>query len=247
MNAFFAHFAEALDGGEADPALAAQPGFAVYRNTVLSGSIDALEANYPTVAQLVGRDWFRAAAARYAHMAPPRDARLMAYGQGFADFLDGFAPAAGLPYLAGSARLDRAWTEAHLAADAAALDARTLAALAPEALARAVAAPHPAARWHWFDAMPVYTLWQAHRDHGAPPRPDALVWRSEGALLTRPGDTVRWCPLGAAGCRFLDRCAAGATLADAAAQAQDAEHDIDIAALLALLLRQGALIEGDAS
>ena len=28
--------------------------FAVYRNTVLKGCIDALQANYPTVGQLVG-------------------------------------------------------------------------------------------------------------------------------------------------------------------------------------------------
>ncbi|RYF70615.1 MAG: hypothetical protein EOO29_31515, partial [Comamonadaceae bacterium] len=30
-------------------ALVAQPGFAVYRNTVLSACIDTLQANYPTV------------------------------------------------------------------------------------------------------------------------------------------------------------------------------------------------------
>jgi hypothetical protein len=39
-------------------ALAAQPGFAVYRNTVLRGCIDALAANHPTVLALVGADWF---------------------------------------------------------------------------------------------------------------------------------------------------------------------------------------------
>ena len=34
--------------------LVAQPGFAVYRNTVMKGCIDALQANYPAVARLVG-------------------------------------------------------------------------------------------------------------------------------------------------------------------------------------------------
>ena len=43
-------------------ALLAQPGFAVYRNTVLKGCIDALQASYPTVCALVGEEWFRAAA-----------------------------------------------------------------------------------------------------------------------------------------------------------------------------------------
>ena len=54
-------------------ALESQPGFAVYRNTVLKGCIDALQASYPTVCQLVGTDWFRAAAAVYARAQPPRD------------------------------------------------------------------------------------------------------------------------------------------------------------------------------
>ena len=61
-------FAEALFAPQdiADPVmrqLAAQPAFAVYRNTVMKGCIDALEANFPVVARLVGSEWFRAAAA----------------------------------------------------------------------------------------------------------------------------------------------------------------------------------------
>ena len=36
--------------------LAAQPAFAVYRNTVMKGCVDALEANFPTVARLVGEE-----------------------------------------------------------------------------------------------------------------------------------------------------------------------------------------------
>ena len=35
-------------------ALARQPGFAVYRNTVMKGCIDALQANYPAVARIAG-------------------------------------------------------------------------------------------------------------------------------------------------------------------------------------------------
>ncbi|MGJ4749098.1 DNA-binding domain-containing protein, partial [Leptospira sp. SA-E8] len=46
--------------------LSEQAGFAVYRNTVLKGCVDALEANFPTVTRLVGQDWLRAAALGYA-------------------------------------------------------------------------------------------------------------------------------------------------------------------------------------
>ena len=88
-------------------ALLAQPGLAVYRNTVTKGCIDALQANYPAVHALVGTDWLSAAAHAFVHQHPPSDGRLMAYGAGFAEFLDHFAPAADLPYLGAVARLDR--------------------------------------------------------------------------------------------------------------------------------------------
>ena len=88
-------------------ALLAQPGFAVYRNTVVKGCIDALQANYPAVHALVGSDWLRATAHAFVHEHPPTDGRLMGYGAGFAEFLEGFGPAANLPYLGAVARLDR--------------------------------------------------------------------------------------------------------------------------------------------
>jgi len=70
-------------------ALARQPGFAVYRNTVMKGCIDALQANYPSVARLVGEEWFRAAATMFARERLPAQATLMYYGDAFAEFLAG--------------------------------------------------------------------------------------------------------------------------------------------------------------
>jgi hypothetical protein len=130
---------------------ARQPGFAVYRNTMMKGCIDALQANYPAVARLVGEDWFRAAAAEYVRAHLPRRPMLMDYGEDFPAFLAASPPAADLPYLPGVTRLDRFWTEAHLARDEAPLAASDLARLPPEHLARAVLRPHAAARWAWFD------------------------------------------------------------------------------------------------
>lgn len=52
------HSARSPSEVQALPALQAQPGFAVYRNTVLKACIDALQANYPTVNQLVGDHGF---------------------------------------------------------------------------------------------------------------------------------------------------------------------------------------------
>lgn len=219
--------------------LTTQPGFAVYRNTVMKGCVDALEANFPTVVRLVGRDWFRAAAAIHATAEPPRDARLLFYGEGFAAFLETFEPARELPYLPGVARLDRAWIEAHAAPDAL-IDLAWFAGLAPAALAAASIAPHPAARWHWFADQPVFTIWQRNRigseDAGA------IAWRGEGALLTRPDGGVTWREASQAECAFLDACAGGAALAQAAAAALRVQPGADLAQLLAGLLRAGALV-----
>ena len=237
-------FAHALLAPDAAPAvevaaLAAQPAFAVYRNTVMKGCIDALQANYPAVARLVGDEWFRAAAAVYVREALPVDPTLLHYGAGFADFLARFEPAAELPYLPGVARLDRFWTEAHAAATHDALDPAAIAGMAPEALAATVLHPHPAARWAWFADAPIYTIWSRNRADGTP-EPD-FDWRPEGALLARPRDAVEWFALDAAGCAFLDVCAAGGTVGEAAQAALHVQGDYDLARLMSTLLETGAL------
>jgi hypothetical protein len=219
-------------------ALASQPAFAVYRNTVVKGCVDALQANYPVVARLVGEEWFRAAAAIYVHEALPADPTLLRYGSSFADFLAHFEPAADFPYLPGVARLDRLWTEAHAAADDETLDPAAVARFAPEELAGAILHPHAAARWAWFEEAPIYTIWMRNRADGVPD--GDIDWRPEGALLVRPRDTVGWIALDAASCAFLDACAAGSTLAGAAQEALQAKDDADISRLMATLLGVGA-------
>ena len=257
QSAFAAALFSRDDGQAAAPgplaALQAQPAFAVYRNTVMKGCIDALEANFPAVTRLVGSEWFRAAAALYVVAEVPRDARLQLYGDRFASFLDRFEPARYLrylPYLADVARLDRCWTEAHTAADAPAVDGAWLAQLAPAALGNLRMTPHSATRWHWFAEQPIRSIWQRNRA----PQTDAtdtaqtdetagnpLVWQGEGALLTRPADTVVWCEAGPADCAFLDACARGDPLAHAAQAALHCQPDADLASLLARLLQAGAL------
>lgn len=223
----------------------AQPAFAVYRNTVMKGCIDALEANYPSVLRLVGRDWFRSASALYVESQPPSDGALLDYGQAFADFLQRFEPAAELTYLPDVARLDRYWTEAHVAADSASLDAAQLARQSPQELAACRLAPHPAARWAWFDTQPIYSIWQRNRrpveEQPHAERADELAWHGEGALLTRPGHQVLWEPADRAACSFLDACARGSGLAEATEHALHADPACDLMAMLSRLLQAGAL------
>lgn len=246
MARFQAAFSDVLlRTGDPDPGLrelAAQPAFAVYRNTVMSGCVDALEANFPSVVRLVGEPWFRAVARDYATWQPPDHVSLLNYGRTFPDFLELNPAVRELPYLPGVARLDRLWIESHGAADAH-CDSSFLATLAPQALGATPVAPHPAARWRWFAGQPIFTIWSRNRtDEAITGTPD-LQWQGEGALLTRPGDAVQWRLASRSECAFLDACKAPcATLAGAAAATLACQVDTDLAWLLAGLLAAGALV-----
>ena len=147
----------------------AQPGFAVYRNTVLKGCIDALQANYPTVARLVGDEWFRAAAGRYvrAHAAV-RDRACRRTGEGLPTSSSDFEPAASCPTSRDVARrrprLDRGPCRRRRdRADS----GRARRVVARTAWLDATLLPHPATRWAWCDELPIYTFWSRHREHVA--------------------------------------------------------------------------------
>ncbi len=243
LGQFQQAFAQALFAHPADVSpemqlLATQPAFAVYRNTVMKACIDALEANFPAVARLVGIEWFRAAAVLYVAAEAPKDARLLYYGDDFSDFLRDFEPAAELVYLPGVAQLDTFWREVHTASDAPAVDAAWVAGHTPEQMAAMVLKPHPAARWAWFDEQPVYSIWERNRRDNEVN--EDLTWRGEGALLTRPRDAVLWHEITKAGCVLLDACADGRTLADATVCALATEPKADLATTFAGLLRAGA-------
>lgn len=218
-------------------ALVGQPGFAVYRNTLAKGCVDALRANFPAVERLVGEEWFAAAAALYAREKPPRRGPLLEYGDDFPAFLQDFEPARELPYLSGVAQLDRLWLEVFSAVEQPVL---ALAALATtlEQIARKTLVPRAALRWRWFAELPVYSIWSCTREGREVPA--TLVWQGEGALLSRNAGRIGWQPLERAGCVFLDACAAGRSLEQASEQALAAQPQLDFNDLLGRLLAAGA-------
>lgn len=220
--------------------LVSQPGFSVYRNTVMKTCIDALQANYPAVRRLVGDEWFRAAAAVFVRSNLPRLPTLLEYGDGFPDFLESFSPAAALPYLANVARLDRFWTEAHVAIDEAPLEAAAVAALDASQLAAAVLTPHASARWAHFEDRQVAAIWRLNRvpdmSHDEPTREKP----SGGVLIVRPNDVVVIHALDFAACTFLDACAQGRPLADAAVASLETDPHADLSQLMRRLLSAGA-------
>jgi len=215
------------------------PGLAVYRNTVARARADALSGLFPTVARLVGVDWFRQAALAFAGTRPPTSPVLDAYGETFPDWLAAFPPARDLPYLAPVARLDLAWSEAHRAPDAPPLSARDTAGLSPADLFTARAGLHPSARLFWFD-WTVPTIWSVNRADGDA---EDAVWeaRPEGLLIVRPAGAVTWHRLSRPQWSFLKACSRGETLGQAARDALAVDATLDLSGLFASLLTMGAL------
>jgi len=222
-----------LPEGETQPA-----GLSVYRNTIAKGCVDALAANFPTVASLVGDDWFAAAAALFAREHPPSSAALLAYGEAFPDWLARFPPADELPYLPAMAWLDWRWTNALFAPEAQPLDAGAF-ALTPEALAAARPRLHPSLTFAWFDSgLP--DLWLAAR---APePGEMTLSPKPQGVLIVRPDDAVQARVLDRAGHAFLAAASDGASLGEAITAAGEADPSADLASLFAALIADGVFV-----
>jgi len=210
-------------------------GLSVYRNTVRKGLIDAVLAAFPAVERLVGTEWLRAAADVYVRDHPPAVASLSLYGEDFPEWLARFEPAQGMPYLAGVARLDRFWLEAHMAADAPVLGAEAFEGLSAEDLERVRAAPHPSVRLAWFDAN-IPSLWLANRPGAGAFEDFELTDDGEAALIVRPELEVRARVLDESTHAFAAACLRGDSLAAAAVAAGEGA---DLGAILAVCLTEG--------
>lgn len=214
--------------------------FAVYRNTVHVGLMGALAARFPVVERLVGADFFAGMARAFVQDHKPRSPVIMEYGEEFPAFIAGFAPAGDLAYLPDVARLEAAWTRAYHAADVAPL---ALSDLAPLARPEALAAPlrlHPAASLI-VSAHPVGTIWGAHQDGAVVAMDEAIVWRGESVLVTRPALEVRVTLLPAQDHAFARAIFSGVPLGAAGEAGLQAAPDFDFGNALVGLAALGAL------
>ena len=210
--------------------------FAVYRNNVVVSLSKALKAGFPTVALLVGDEFFDALAGAYVRENPPRTPILMFYGETFGDWLAQFPPAAQLPYLPDVARLDQARREAYHAADAEPVGRAAFeAALAgpAEALEGLRAELHPALRLV-ASPYPILSIFHRARDPEAP-----VAEAAETALVARPERDLqmRAAPPGCGA--FLARLAAGAPFGEAAAAATEADMRFQAAECIGLVIAMG--------
>ena len=238
------HFVDGLvDAGRTVPAdLTAWSGpsparrFAVYRNNVRIARIGALASRFPATERIVGTAFFTGMAEAFVALYPPRSPVLIDYGDDLAEFVEGFEPAASLPYLADVIRLEAARGKAYHGADAAPLDPAALAAVPAERLAGLTCSLHPAASVIRSN-HPIVTIWAMNAGEAEiEPIGD---WRGEDALVARPHLTVLVRHLPSGGGPFLSALARGSTLGDAAATAFEAASDFDLTANLTGMLQAG--------
>lgn len=203
--------------------------FDVYRNNVMASLVQAMRDGFPVIQRLVGEDFFAALAAAFVRAHPPVSPVLATYGAAFPAFIADFPPAAGLPYLADTARLEFALRRAYHAADTP--------PLAPEALdrpdihhARLTLAP---AVTVLRSPYPIHAIWRANVDPSAP-RP---ATGAQSVLVTRPD----WDPLAEPipGAEALFLTALGTR---PLGQAAAAAPDLDLPAALARLIGRKALV-----
>jgi len=215
--------------------------FDVYRNNVVVSLIEALESTFGVVRQLVGESFFRAMAREYLHHALPDNPVLTYFGGDFPEFVARFEPAASLPYLADTARLEWLRVRAYHAADAEPLSIQALQQILaqPERLPRLRVQLHPSARL-LRSPYAVVSLWAAHE--GLIPLAQVDPMQPEQALILRPELEVEVIPLDAATADFTARLLQGLTLGEAVEQtlANHADFDLDTA-LVTLLTRQALL------
>jgi len=210
--------------------------FAVHRNNVTVSLIDALAETCPVTQELVGREFFRAMARVFISAVPPRTKVLAFYGEELPGFIEGFAPAGPVPYLADVARLEILRVHAFHARDADRLPADAL----EQALARVDDLPGTSMVLHpslglLRSRYAVVSLWAAHQGLAdlSGVDPDS----AENALVIRPQLDVEVIGLKPGAADFVARLMQGQSLGFAAGQAGEAHADFDLAEAVGLLVQ----------
>jgi len=213
---------------------------AVHRNNVLSSLIDALGDTFPVVQELVGEAFFRALCASFVRAKPPQTPVLAQYGAEFPDFVTGFPPAASVPYLADVARLEWMRVLAYHAADAAPVGPEVLEGLfaCDGALGDLRITLHPSV-CAFRSTFAAVAIWSAHQGIGELAGID--IHAGDCALVLRQGLEVLVLPTTAEAICFVDSLRRGERLDTAIAAATAHAANFDLVALLAALLRRGAV------
>ncbi|MDP2333905.1 MAG: DNA-binding domain-containing protein [Reyranella sp.] len=236
--AFAAHV---VGGDRADLAAAvvsdsisAEARLRVYRHHVTYSLGTALTATFPTVQALVGDGFFRTMAGRFVARELPAQPVLSEYDAGFPEFVAGYEPASGLPYLADLARLDWALNVAFHSPVDRRLAAADLAAIAVEqlpSLSIALSAGAALIRSRY----PIDRIWNASQPGASAETVDLAAGRADLLVLRRPDDAA-FVVLDTGEAAFVASLAEGTSLEIAAEQATSTEPSFELSTAFARLL-----------
>lgn len=157
----------------------------IYGDGYRSRLIEALEANFPVLSELLGEVDFETLGVAYVRAYPSRSFSIRYYGNSLADFLASEPRYANAPVLAELARWEWAMTEVFDAADAQPIGPDGLSRVPPEKWAELRFQWHPSIR-RLALAWNAPQIWQAVSDGAEPPKMTLssepvqwLLWRQE--------------------------------------------------------------------
>ena len=214
--------------------------FAVYRNNVVAGLIEALMDILPVTCRIVGAEFFKAMARIYVTHNPPDSPILLEYGKGFAHFVAGFEPAAGLPYLSDVCRIERAWLDAYHAADCSSIQSTELFSRASGEILSLRVTLHPSVRLIR-SAFPSLTIWETNTE-GSNPCPVDLDGNPEYAVIARPHSNVDLHSLSEPEFVFIEALSMQRTILEASELAMQSCPSFDLSAALAGVVELGLIV-----
>ena len=214
--------------------------FAVYRNNVHSALINALCTAYPVTLQLVGDEFFCAMAGLYVRAHPPTSPLMSEYGSTLAEFIQGFEPAASVPYLADIARLERLRVCAYHAADCLSLDQQAvLQALQGQADLGGLHLQLVPSLGTLDSPYAVVAVWAAHQIEGG--LATLNPWNAQAALVLRVGLAVKTFTIDSGSVAFINCLGRGAPLQTAVEHALATAPEFDLHQCLTLLISHNAI------
>ena len=214
----------------------------IYRNNSVSNLCAALQADYPVVEKLVGREFFRHMAKTYIADTPSLSGDINDYGDDFTEFIADFPAAAALPYLADVARLEQSWKQCFYAGDEEAIDVAAFATLSTERMAELRFGLHSTVRL-LSSTYPVMQLWSANQSDAEPESEINLDSGAEWIFLRRVDGQVQVSLLSQAEFTWLAALSGDSTLAEAVEAAFAVSDNFDLAPCLQRHLAQGAFAE----
>ena len=216
---------------------------AIYRFNIRANYRNAFAASYPVVKRLTGSPFFNAVVDAFVAAHPPVSGDLNIYGERLAGFLESYAPAATLPYLADVARLEWAIDEANRAADAPRVPDAVLAALsivAPERVPNVRLVLDTSCRLV-ASHFPIMRIWRANQPDRSG---DERVDLDEGGILLlvrRDANGVALESLSAGAHAWLLALAQHATFGAAIDAALTAESSFDLGVALRAHIASGTI------